>query len=394
MISVTEPDVLVVGGGVIGAVVLSAIARKGLRATLLERDRIGAGATGASGAMVRVFHTTQGLNDLALASFPDYLRFEEIYNKSCGFQRTGSLYFTDRASLGQVEREVARLGGAGASLEILTAREGTRRFPHFMWDEGMIAVHEPDAGHVDALGTTNAWLEDAREHGAEVVEGVAAQGWIVEGGAVRGVETSRGVLRAAVVVLAAGSWSTGLIRSLEESLGVHAIPAGLPRTWTGTIQTTDISWSDAMRMGLQSHPCFFDFRTRAYGRPRGDGRSIVGHGLSSGGPAQLEGDPAPDPRDSAETLSRLRSIAPVLGAGRVDGGVRSHDCFAEGWVPHVGSPVPGLVLAVGLSGGGFKIAPQVGREAAAHVERAVDTVRSRLVEETGQAGGFASMSEG
>lgn len=376
-------DVLVIGGGIAGAVILSALARRGLRATLVERARIGSGTTGVSGAMVRVFHTTEGLNDLALASFPDYLRFEELYGRSCGFEKTGALYFTDRASMAKVEHEVARLTSSGAVMEIVGAREGMRRFPAFMWDERVIAIHEPEAGYVDAMKTTHAWLDDARHHGAEVLEGTPVTGWIYEDHGVRGVKTPTGDLRAAVVVLAAGSWSFELLDRLGDCLGPHRVLATLPETRTGTIQTTDIHWMDAMRAELKSHPCFFDYRTRTYGRPRGDGRSIVGHGLSSGGPATLDGDLSPDRKDSAETLSRLRSIVPVLGAGQVEGGVRSHDAFTDGYVPYMMKLLSGLVVAVGMSGGGFKIAPQVGREVAGVVERALGRDRE----------GFREMSE-
>src|SRR3989454_1527114 len=48
----TRPDVLIVGGGVIGCAVAYELAKEGLRVTLLERTGLCAGAWGANGALI------------------------------------------------------------------------------------------------------------------------------------------------------------------------------------------------------------------------------------------------------------------------------------------------------------------------------------------------------
>ena len=48
----TRPDVLIVGGGVIGCAVAYELAKQGLRVTLLERAGLCAGASGANAALI------------------------------------------------------------------------------------------------------------------------------------------------------------------------------------------------------------------------------------------------------------------------------------------------------------------------------------------------------
>lgn len=356
-----SPDVIIVGGGLIGAAILSQAARLGLSALLLEKGAFASGSTGASGAMVRVYHSSPRLNDLALTSLPVYHRFEDIYHRSCGFERTGSLYFADASTLPWIENEVTRLRRAGASLEIVTAGEGVRRFPEFQWDDSAIGIYEPQSGYVDPVLTTRAWIEDAQQQGATAREWVAVLGWLRNGDRIVGVQTSHGDIEAPQTVLAAGSWSVPLLERLPER-------AGMPRLRVAPIQTIDVRWGEAT--GPENpFPCFFDYRTRTYGRPRGPGRSTIGHGLGKDRPVSLDGETFPDEQDLSETRERVAGIAPILGRAPVEGGVRRHDGFTDDWIPHVGTPCPGLVVAVGLSGGGFKIAPAVASLAADEIAR-------------------------
>jgi len=57
----TRPDVLIVGGGVIGCAVAYELAKERLRVTLLERDGLCAGASGANGALIWPQAMTRGV---------------------------------------------------------------------------------------------------------------------------------------------------------------------------------------------------------------------------------------------------------------------------------------------------------------------------------------------
>jgi glycine oxidase len=53
----SRPDVLIVGGGIIGCALAYYLAKEGVRATVLERGEIGGEASGASAGMLAPFWT-------------------------------------------------------------------------------------------------------------------------------------------------------------------------------------------------------------------------------------------------------------------------------------------------------------------------------------------------
>src|SRR5262249_53004534 len=95
------------------------------------------------------------------------------------------------------------------------------------WAGGM---HTPGDGHADPEKATDAFARAARAHGAAVQLGGAGQGVTTRAGAVSGVVTEQGEIRAPVGVCAAGAWSAGLARTL----GLR-----LPQRWVrGTVART------------------------------------------------------------------------------------------------------------------------------------------------------------
>ncbi|MER3399458.1 MAG: hypothetical protein C4316_13205, partial [Chloroflexota bacterium] len=64
-------DAVVVGGGVVGASITFHLARLGIkRSVLCERKQLAAGASGRSGALVRMHYTNEPEARLAAASLP------------------------------------------------------------------------------------------------------------------------------------------------------------------------------------------------------------------------------------------------------------------------------------------------------------------------------------
>src|SRR6185295_6874378 len=79
------------------------------------------------------------------------------------------------------------------------------------WVGGM---HTPGDGHADPEKATDAFARAARAHGAAIHLECAVQAVTTSAGAVSGVVTERGEIRAPSVVCAAGAWSSRLLRTL------------------------------------------------------------------------------------------------------------------------------------------------------------------------------------
>ncbi|MGZ6546096.1 MAG: FAD-dependent oxidoreductase, partial [Actinomycetota bacterium] len=66
------PDVVIVGGGIIGAACAHELTRSGASVTLIERDELAAGASGRNQGWF-VLPSDPALVPMAKASLPDYL---------------------------------------------------------------------------------------------------------------------------------------------------------------------------------------------------------------------------------------------------------------------------------------------------------------------------------
>src|SRR5512139_823292 len=82
-------DVIIIGGGVQGASLAFHLARRGVKATVLEKQFVGAGATGRSSGLVRMHYDTEVEARLAWASFQYFRNWKELVGGECGFTRTG-----------------------------------------------------------------------------------------------------------------------------------------------------------------------------------------------------------------------------------------------------------------------------------------------------------------
>ncbi|KEO82583.1 NAD(P)/FAD-dependent oxidoreductase [Tumebacillus flagellatus] len=336
-------DVVIIGGGVIGAAILHEVARSGLgRAVLLEKSTFGAGSTGKSGGFLRVYHTDSFLSDLAAASFHEFLELRA----HIGYVRTGLLMLEKAERVTEMEREVERLTKLGHNLQSLSGSEGAERFGGLEWQGVGGAVYEPDGGYADPVLTTRFWIKEARSRGALASEGTQVLEILHDNGRVTGVRTNRGVIQTSCVVLAAGAWSAELLRPMGIQLPVRS-------------KTIQIHFLMRPEEAVE-HPAFLDETTDIYARPDQSGLSLVGLPVD-------EWDIDPDLSVPADDAVRLRQASakrlPWSESAWVSGGRRSFD----GYTPDgrgllkPADEVQGLLYAVGWNGGGYKLAPEIAR---------------------------------
>jgi len=350
-------SVIVIGGGVVGAAVLEAIARRdAVSAVLYEQAHAwAAGATGSSGGLVRVYHTQPVLTELAAASVPMLRDFRRRTGLDIGYRTVGSLYFEPESRVEAARNAVDELSRkTDWSLEVLLPDEGERRFPSFNWRSVGAAVFEPDAGYADPTKLTDALVSLARSSGALAHTGTRVEEVVIEAGRVKGVRIGVRHLPADTVVLAAGAWSSHLAGGLDPPL---------------PLRSKQIQYSFfRSSTGAGDHPAFIDDTTHLYGRPDTAGRSLVGITLDDWDvPLELA---TPDSTIVGAVRSVGRERIPWIETAAEEGGVRAFDGYAPGGLPHLGpSPeVEGLLFATGWSGGGFKMALGAAERIAEHVD--------------------------
>jgi sarcosine oxidase len=210
-------EIVVIGGGVVGAAAALALARRGVQVTLLERLGLAA-ARGSSAGTARIYAPSAYPDDsyleMALRALRRWREIEE--------QRGDSLLVeTGALSCGRfAERQLPALRAAGVVAELISPEEASVRFGVRVSD-GVPLLYQPDAGVIRANRARAALLWLAAAHRAELRDGVRVRSIAPTDNAVE-VETDSGGGRFAAAIVAAGPWSRKLLAGagLEVPLSV------------------------------------------------------------------------------------------------------------------------------------------------------------------------------
>ncbi|TVX93685.1 NAD(P)/FAD-dependent oxidoreductase [Paenibacillus agilis] len=339
-------DVVVIGGGIIGAFVACKLNKSGIKKiALLEKLEIGNGATGQSGGIVRVYHSDPLLSDLALEGFKEYQAECDLSEQECAFTRTGFLYMESVHEFADLQRECSRLLTNGAAIEILSAQEGASRFPEFKWNDLNGAIYEPDAGYMDPLLATKALTRKLANRGVELYEGIEVYEILQEQGQTIGVRTSAETIYCPHVIICAGAWSSALLSDCTIS----------ERIRSKSIQFQIAKLQHAPRTG------FIDSSMDLYSRPYMNDFTLIGLPVDEWD-IDVEHRTSIDLGQERRVLQAASHRFSHWGEVSTYGGRKSFDAYSVGGCGIV-EEIPelkGTIIASGFSGSGVKIAPAVG----------------------------------
>jgi glycine oxidase len=219
-----ETDVAVIGGGVIGLAIARALCLQGMkRVMLIERASLGAEASHAAAGMLAPqaeANRADAFFDLACASRDLYTSFAADLREETGtdieLETTGTLYlaFTEKDEE-EIEHRYNWQRRAGLAVERLSAEE-VRRLEPCVSKEVRGALRFPLDVQVENRRLIAALSTSVEKHGVRLLTQTHVRSLKIEGGQVRGVETSRGNVHAPVVVVATGAW-TSLLASSDKS---------------------------------------------------------------------------------------------------------------------------------------------------------------------------------
>ena len=240
-------DVVVIGGGVMGASIAYHLARKGVRdVVVLERERLGAGSTTRNAGGVRLQFSTEINVRLSQRSLPHWERFKDEMGVDPEFHQVGYLFLiTAERDIAAFERSLtlwSRLGVPARRLDAAAVRE---LVPGLRTDDIRFATFCAKDGYLDPSSLLNGYVARARELGVRFRENEPATAVDRDKGRVAGVRTAAATYACATVVNAAGPWGAQVgalagvdlpIAPLRRQIFVTDPVAGLTREFPLTVE--------------------------------------------------------------------------------------------------------------------------------------------------------------
>jgi 4-methylaminobutanoate oxidase (formaldehyde-forming) len=205
----THAQVVVIGGGIIGASTAYHLARDHKAEVLLiEQGKLTSGSTWHAAGLVGQLRSSASITKVLKYSVELYKRLEEETGQATGWKMTGCLRLATTPDRWTEFRRLATTARSfGMEMELIGPEEVRRMWPLMETADLIGASWLPTDGQADPSGIAQALARGARMHGVRIVEGVRVTGFDREGARITGVRTTAGTVACEMVVNCAGQWA-------------------------------------------------------------------------------------------------------------------------------------------------------------------------------------------
>ncbi len=261
------PDVIVIGGGVIGLSIAWELAGHGLTVRVLEQGAIGQESSWAGAGMlppgpVANARTSESrLRGATHQLWPEWAQsLASLSGMDIGYRRCGGLEvrFGDAGEPSDLSSEIAAVRAEGLVVETGDPAEFRRRFP-MLGPELSAAFFLPDFCQVRNPRYLQALQIGCRLRGVELVAGAPVRQIDLSDGRIESVQAGENVHRAAEFVIAGGAWSGELLGQIGFRASIEPMKGQIV-----LLRATPSPFQSVIQVGLR------------YLVPRDDGRILIG----------------------------------------------------------------------------------------------------------------------
>lgn len=353
----SKADVVVIGGGIIGAACAYALTAEGLTVHLVERSFPCAGTSRAcDGLMLRWDKEPGPALELSRQSAALWARWMGETDEDCAYEAKGCLLLADdEAAFSQATARQALLAAHGVPGEILTERELREVEPNLA-PNLVGAVFFPEEAQVDPRRAVVAWLQSARSRGLIWHLHTSVQRFDrSKSGALEAICTDQSRIITGQAVIAAGVWSAavaalaGVVLPLQPRRGHILVTEPLP----GFIHHPMLE----ARYTTTLHHTTPDLQVAFVGEPTAAGPLLLGSSREFVGFDCTVSQTAV--QAVAARACRFLPRLAQLQILRCYAGLRP---FSPDGLPFLGPirAIPGLFIAAGHEGSGICLAPITG----------------------------------
>jgi sarcosine oxidase subunit beta len=353
-------DVVIIGGGCMGASVAYHLARRGITdVVLVERESmLATGSTGRNAGGVRHQFSTEANIRLSIESIRLLERFHDEVGHEIDFNQHGYLFLLSSASsVAAFRRNLDLQRACGIDVQWLSAEDACGLVPGLDASGIEGATFCQRDGIADPNGVTMGFARAAQAMGVEIARETEAVGIRIVNGCIGGVQTSRGQIATQAVVNAAGPHArlVGRMAGMDVPVDPYRRHIFIAQAPSGG------SWDDPSVAGRvpASRIMVIDFDTTFYFHREGAG-VLFGMGdpdEPSGFDTTVRWDFLPEV--TAVAIRRL----PALGDASISHAWAGLYEMSPDGNPLIGPvrDLPGLFLINGFSGHGFQHSPAAGR---------------------------------
>jgi sarcosine oxidase subunit beta len=230
-------QIVILGGGVVGASVAHHLALRGADVLVLDRaNALGGGSTSRATGGFRAQFDNETEVRLSLLSRGKLLAFEEETGVDSGYRQHGYLFLAcSPGELEELRRAQEVQHACGVSEARMVSAEEARELNPAIGDETVLGgAFCPTDGFLRPMNILQGYAASAQRRGARFEFGVEFRGFVADGDRVIAARTSRGDVQADLFVNALGAWSgTPVVpqrRNVAATFATELLPEEMPMT--------------------------------------------------------------------------------------------------------------------------------------------------------------------
>jgi len=352
----------IIGAGIIGTSIAYHLSQnEDVEVRVFEKNQIGSGTTAKSAGTLCLLDDSLPYEffEQRVNCLKTYKKMNQDTDGESGFMQSGTLVVSlNNKDLKRAKMHVEASEKHGYNAKLIEDPEGLKKYLPDLNPEGLIGgAWTPDDGYNNPTAASIIYARWAREKGAKILTQANVNKILTKNGAVQGIETSKGDYELDLLICAAGPWSN----KIGEMVGLE-----LPLVHTKAevfILKTDPPLS--YKFPILKYPNW-------YARPEGRAIFVCKSHMAMDYDNPIEtGVWDPDKLSlSGGTeeyffdfiTERLSESLPKLIDAQLVNDWLGYRSVTQDKLPIVGeSGVEGLLLAVGMSGNGVILAPDIGR---------------------------------
>ncbi len=214
-------DVIIIGGGVIGTSIAYYLVKEGVKVTLIEKEDIASGTSGACDGNLMLLSKSPGhhfqLARESLKLFPSLIKDLDV---NVGYRKNGCLMLLETKEQWDLsQKNIKQQQEAGLNVKLMDDKQ-TRNTEPFLTSDIYGSCHTQENGHINPIMLTLGLYQKSRQQGADILLHEPVKEILYKKGQVLGVRTACQEIYAKYIVNATGVYANEIGKMTEIDIPV------------------------------------------------------------------------------------------------------------------------------------------------------------------------------